>query len=697
MTRLGAAASVLLLFWTLPVSAQGFKWRGVLEGFYGQPWTWQQRQAMVDWMSLHGDNLFVIAPKDDALLRKDWRRPLPEDYLDDLSLLQRRAKARGVALAWTLSPLGVKLRDPAELASALAKYRQVLSLGVRKLVIAFDDTEPRPRQIDFANGVLRALAPQFPDLEMTFIPAVYWSTADQAPYFALIASELDSRFLVGWTGPGIISETITAQEGRRFREYVRHKLVLGDNYPVQDRLLDSGPLYLGPLLGRDAGLTDSQEAFVSNATPLMDASKVPLQTAADFARDPAHYDPEISWKRALKDNHVPEVLARECVTSWISDPAPEWIRKDSIGNAVEAYESGAHNDELKRRLSLLRLASSAATKDLMPWTTKLASEADSVLRGFESANDPAGQSPNPAVVGDFALERFLLHSEAARAGQPPPDTVSVGDRLRAYAGDPAHAQPAQAALRSLANCDSILLAAAPNGWARQLAPWFEVLAQSSRRALASVDDSVVGHIASLPDSVWRWRTRVRFIPLLTSRALLENHFARTESAWSDAPAEVKPAGRWLGIWLWLDSFARPSAFPVVLSHQLRTYAQSGDGAELEGTFRFLENFPDLIRKQAGWRMVPEMGPWLDQVGLYGKLGRLSLSYAQRLQTGDTLTTQEKAQWEHLRRRLASSNGLELCGRLNFMLDDFVRWRRLPAQTRPARFKVEWPADPAQLL
>ncbi len=52
-----------------------FAVRGVIEGFYGNPWTHEQRLELIRFIAARGMNTFVYAPKDDPLVRRDWRAP----------------------------------------------------------------------------------------------------------------------------------------------------------------------------------------------------------------------------------------------------------------------------------------------------------------------------------------------------------------------------------------------------------------------------------------------------------------------------------------------------------------------------------------------------------------------------------------------------------------------------------------------
>ena len=46
-----------------------FAIRGVIEGFYGAPWSHEQRLDLIDFLGERGMNTFVYSPKDDPLVR----------------------------------------------------------------------------------------------------------------------------------------------------------------------------------------------------------------------------------------------------------------------------------------------------------------------------------------------------------------------------------------------------------------------------------------------------------------------------------------------------------------------------------------------------------------------------------------------------------------------------------------------------
>ncbi len=48
---------------------QGFQTRGVIEGFYGPPWSHQDRLDVLRFMGREGLNTYIYAPKDDPYHR----------------------------------------------------------------------------------------------------------------------------------------------------------------------------------------------------------------------------------------------------------------------------------------------------------------------------------------------------------------------------------------------------------------------------------------------------------------------------------------------------------------------------------------------------------------------------------------------------------------------------------------------------
>jgi len=75
---------LLLSCATAPTPAQdhhadraSFQYLGVIEGFYGPPWSHQDRLDILAFMEEVGLADYVYAPKDDPYHRARWRDPYP--------------------------------------------------------------------------------------------------------------------------------------------------------------------------------------------------------------------------------------------------------------------------------------------------------------------------------------------------------------------------------------------------------------------------------------------------------------------------------------------------------------------------------------------------------------------------------------------------------------------------------------------
>jgi hypothetical protein len=78
---------------------------------------------------------------------------------------------------------------------------------------------------------------------------------------------------------------------------VNHRLIIWDNCPVNDR---NPTLHLGPVTGRDPDLCEIASGYMSNPLcPQNDINRIPLFTCADYAYDPAAYDPLRSIGQAI--------------------------------------------------------------------------------------------------------------------------------------------------------------------------------------------------------------------------------------------------------------------------------------------------------------------------------------------------------------------------------------------------------------
>ena len=51
---------------------------GLIEGFFGRPWSWSERAETIACLAPHGYRFYLYAPKSDSWLRRQWQALHPD-------------------------------------------------------------------------------------------------------------------------------------------------------------------------------------------------------------------------------------------------------------------------------------------------------------------------------------------------------------------------------------------------------------------------------------------------------------------------------------------------------------------------------------------------------------------------------------------------------------------------------------------
>ena len=325
-----------------------FPVRGVIEGFYGPPWSHEERLDLIRFCAQHDLNTWVHAPKDDPYHRASWRDPYPEGELAQLGELVTLCHKLGVDFAYAIAPgTDICYSRASEWERLLAKVEQVRSVGVVHFQLLWDDVEhalhcpedeelygraERPTgaaQAPFSNRFAREIEQPGP---LVVCPMAYAQTGD-GPYRRSFAPHLDAGIVLYWTGPEVVSLAITKDElDMSVHRYAGHEHLLWDNFPVND--WEPTVFHLGPLRGRDPNLVNgSLRGIVANAMVQAVPSKLALATVADWARDPFAYDMLASYELALRE-HGAEVLEA------LGEPARDVDVPDDLAAVCELLKLG---------------------------------------------------------------------------------------------------------------------------------------------------------------------------------------------------------------------------------------------------------------------------------------------------------------------------------------------------------------------
>ncbi len=291
--------------------APTFAVRGIIEGFYGRPWTHAQRLELIEFMAARGMNTFVYAPKDDPLVRRAWRMAYEGPDLARLAELVEHGGRHAVDVVYCLSPgLSIQYSSTADTDALVAKFESIAGLGVRRFGLLLDDIPPdlqhAPDRAAFGDLVEahialvgRVFQRLGPGRDLVVCPTVYCGHGDE-DYVTRLGHGIDPRVDLFWSGRAICSATLDLADAATFARSAARPATYWDNYPVNDVAMGH-ELHVGPYRGRDPHLWRFATGIIANGMELFESSKIAFATIADYLASPVTYDPETSWRAALRD------------------------------------------------------------------------------------------------------------------------------------------------------------------------------------------------------------------------------------------------------------------------------------------------------------------------------------------------------------------------------------------------------------
>jgi protein O-GlcNAcase/histone acetyltransferase len=286
---------------------------GVVEGFYGRPWSPAQRRTLVTRLKELGLNTYLYAPKDDLRHRARWRETYPPAEAEELRGLVAACGDAGIEFIYALAPGLDPAFNTTDGHAALArKAGHLAELGIRHFAVLFDDIVPAPAsgnlgatehdsapQVEFTHALLERQRRLAPGTKLLFCPTPYCGRmagrTAESRYLRHLGTHLDPAVHVLWTGPEIVSETIAPEDLRDVSDVLRRPPLIWDNLFAND--YDLRRLYLGAYAGRPSSLRGAVSGVLLNPNCEFAANRLPLDTFAEWiARD--NYSPVLAHARA---------------------------------------------------------------------------------------------------------------------------------------------------------------------------------------------------------------------------------------------------------------------------------------------------------------------------------------------------------------------------------------------------------------
>ena len=283
-------------------------WRGVVEGFYGEPWSHQVRLSLIDYYGKNKMNAYLYGPKDDPYHSSpNWRQPYPEKEAQNISELVQACRRNRVDFVWAIHP-GQDIKwNEEDYQNLVHKFNLMYDLGVRAFAVFFDDISGEganpAKQVELLNRLTKEFVKAKGDVApLVMCPTDYsklWANPNPTGSLAIFGNTLDPSINVFWTGDAVCSD-LTKETLDWVNSRIKRPAYYWWNFPVTDyarHIIMQGPTY-----GLDNTLTGKDLCgLVSNPMEHGEASKLALYGVADYTWNIGQYNALDNWERGLVD------------------------------------------------------------------------------------------------------------------------------------------------------------------------------------------------------------------------------------------------------------------------------------------------------------------------------------------------------------------------------------------------------------
>ncbi len=347
------------------------KTRGFIEGYYGIPWSNEDRISLMEFGGQFKMTSYVFAPKDDPYHSSQWRVPYPEDKLAEIVEMAAVGNANKCRFVWTIHPFMYSAITAATYATDIevikSKFEQLYNVGVRQFGVLGDDAGSLPRSVVISTMKdLQEWADSKGDVySLVFCPAGY-NDSWQGDYSEL--NEYDAGFpeeiQIFWTGQAVCQPV----EQKTLDNFRRKNLASGQeqrrsplfwlNWPVNDINMSRLMMGKGSLLHNDVNPEDLS-GVVTNPMQDAQASKAALFAVADYAWNISDFDADKSWADGFDYIDADASDALHTLAKHMSDPSPNGhglnlAESEELQPLLTAfksdYEAGVYDEEAAAKL-----------------------------------------------------------------------------------------------------------------------------------------------------------------------------------------------------------------------------------------------------------------------------------------------------------------------------------------------------------
>ena len=419
--------------------------RGVIEGYYGMPYSVEVTKDLLHFMMRYKMNSYMYGAKSDAYHSQYWDKPYPATLTeeqksmgcftaDNMREICKVSAATKVNFIWAIHPgKAFTGKDDNVTDRIMGKFELMHGLGVRQFAVFVDDVGVptdaptlalnAKRLTDLQNAMdkkwnYKGATPADTLKPLHFVPQLYaygWEKPETRVNFYKALSNTPHKTQVYITGKQVW--TVPNNHDLDVVETDFGRGVAWWNYPCNDNAdawTFPADMYSNfvdmPEIDGNSMLPKSLEhcaSLLSNPMQQGEIAKIPLFSIADFAWNNSGFNSVESWKAAL-----PAVIGRKDYAKVLQNIIP-YLRvndPEELGAMIDAYKNGGDAAQLKSviqnverncaALGGLKFSSIKAQSlfyaDIRPWLLKLEATANVANELIDIAAMPKGDAARKA-------------------------------------------------------------------------------------------------------------------------------------------------------------------------------------------------------------------------------------------------------------------------------------------------------------
>ncbi|MBQ9585465.1 MAG: beta-N-acetylglucosaminidase domain-containing protein [Muribaculaceae bacterium] len=426
--------------------------RGIIEGYYGVPYTAEVTKDLFRFMARYKMNSYMYGAKSDPYHSRYWGDPYPasitadqerigyltQDMMRDITAVAHETK---VNFIWAIHPGNAfaNAEDPQVLDKIMTKFESMHQLGVRQFGVFVDDVgvPSDPAIMKLCADNLTSLQQRIDDKwnkndaaaadtvkPLHYVPQLYahgWVSQERARVFYESLSSTPSKINIYITGREVWSVP-NNDDLSLVSSWLGRDLSWWWNYPCNDQdptklfVMDTysnfrDETHINSLTHMERQLNGAQTVII-NPMQQGELSKIALFGVADYTWNNRGFENYSSWTAA-----IPAVVGESRAQAFKKlAPYLRYYDNDALGYKIDRYHVSIErgNPSHKSLLNEMREVNNACKvikemehscnesdrlfyNDIRPWLLKLEAMTAEAIALFEGQNPPAGNyDDNPA-------------------------------------------------------------------------------------------------------------------------------------------------------------------------------------------------------------------------------------------------------------------------------------------------------------